>query len=79
MYKYAKSQGLDVSASGDLSAFADGNKISDWAGEAMRWAISTGLISGKENKILDPKGNATRAENAAILQRFTEHAKQKAQ
>lgn len=79
LYKFAKAQGLSLSASGDLSTFADGNEISTWAGEAMRWAISTGLISGKGNGILDPKGNATRAENAVILQRFIKLADQKVQ
>lgn len=79
LYKFAKSQGIDVSASSDLSTFADDNEISDWAGEAMHWAISTGLISGKGNGIIDPKGKATRAENAVILQRFINHAEQKKQ
>ena len=70
MYNYAKSMGLDVSVIGDLTKFADGDKISAWAKEAMSWAVGARLISGKSNEILDPDGKATRAENAAILQRF---------
>ncbi|NLG52727.1 MAG: S-layer homology domain-containing protein, partial [Clostridiales bacterium] len=70
MYNYAKSKGLDVSGKGDLTKFTDGNKVSAWAADAMSWAISVGLISGRGNGRLDPGGKATRAENAAIIQRF---------
>ena len=38
----------------------------------MSWANAQGLITGTGNGILDPKGQATRAQAAAILQRFTE-------
>lgn len=70
MYNYAKSKGLVVSVNGDLTEFSDSDKVSPWANEAMSWAVGVKLISGKGNGILHPNGNATRAENAAILQRF---------
>ena len=38
----------------------------------MKWAIGYGLIEGKDNNTLDPKGNAARAEFAAMLHRFCE-------
>ena len=38
----------------------------------MQWAVNRGLISGKENNMLDPTGNVTRAEVATILMRFAE-------
>lgn len=50
--------------------FRDKESISEWAGEAMNWAIKNGIINGKENNLIDPKGKATRAEVATILERF---------
>lgn len=38
----------------------------------MEWAVANGLLSGKENRTLDAKACATRAEVAAILKRFEE-------
>ena len=40
--------------------------------ETMQWAVAEGLISGVTNDQLQPQGNATRAQVAAILQRFLE-------
>lgn len=70
LYRYAKYLGLDVSATGDLSQFQDSGNISDWASEAMRWAVGTGIITGKSDVVLDPHGSASRAEVAAMLQRL---------
>ena len=71
MYRYADFLGMDTAASGSLSRFHDGSQVSPWASDAMKWAVRNGLISGKSPTILDPKGNATRAEVATILQRMT--------
>ncbi len=72
LYRYAKMQGLSTSVSGDLSEFSDGAQTSDWARDAMSWAVGSGLISGRSATQLDPTGTATRAEVAAILQRLVE-------
>ena len=50
--------------------FADADKVSDYAREALSWAVEKGIVQGKGGGILDPGGNATRAEAAAMLQRF---------
>ena len=71
-YNYAKFKGYDTTASGDLSGFTDAGDLSPWAQEAMKWAVGSGVMSGKGNGILDPKGTATRAEIAAMLQNFIE-------
>lgn len=68
--RYARYSGMDTSAEGRLSKFADGNQVSPWAEEAMAWAVGAGLISGKTADIIDPAGTATRAEGATILMRF---------
>ncbi|MFC5404680.1 S-layer homology domain-containing protein [Cohnella soli] len=70
LYRYAQHTNLDITVTGDLSDFADKDKISDWATVSMKWAIGKGIISGKGNGLLDPSGTATRAEIAAILMRF---------
>ena len=71
-YNYAKLKGYDTTASGDLSGFTEAGDLSPWAQEAMKWAVGSGVMSGKGNGILDPKGTATRAEIAAMLQNFIE-------
>ena len=72
LYQYAKAKGFHTSAKGDLSRFSDSGKASPWAVEALRWAVGAGLISGKGGGILDPGGNATRAEAASILRKLRE-------
>ena len=68
-YRYAQSQGLDVSASGDLSGFRDAAAVSGWAQEAVRWACGAGLLQGSDG-VLDPGGSATRAQVVTIFLRF---------
>lgn len=54
----------------DLSSYSDAASISSWANDAMQWGVSTGLICGNTVTTLNPTGNATRAEMAAILARY---------
>ena len=70
LYRYAKLKGYDVSASADISGYTDASGVSGWATDAMRWAVSAGLINGRTATTLAPQGNATRAEVASILMRF---------
>lgn len=70
LYRYAKMKGYDVSASADISGYTDASSVSSWATDAMRWAVSAGLINGRTATTLAPQGNATRAEVASILMRF---------
>lgn len=53
----------------DLSNWPDADKIYDYAAGAMKWAVETGVINGKDGK-LAPKDNATRAQFAAIIERY---------
>ena len=74
--RFAAFRGYDVSAGGmAVREFADYADISDWAQEAMVWAVQTGLLGGKDGNVLDPAGAATRAEVATVLQRFLENLK----
>lgn len=59
----------DTSLAADLAEFIDEDAIANYAVDAMKWAVEVGLLQGSDNK-LNPKGNATRAQIAAILNRF---------
>ena len=72
LFRYAKACGYDVSARAELTAYADAAQVSTWAGDAMRWAVASGLISGRSGAQLAPKGEATRAEVAVILMNFVQ-------
>lgn len=72
IYRYAALKGTADEKKRDLSKFTDEALISGWARESMEWAVGRGLIMGKDNGIIDPLAGATRAEVAAILQRFIE-------
>ena len=68
LMNYANYKGQDVSNRADLTSYTD--QPSAWANEAMQWAVAEGLISGVTNDELQPQASATRAQVAAILQRF---------
>ena len=70
LYRYAIHCGLDITAAADLNAYADGAQISTWAQDAMRWAIASGLVSGRSASALAPQSGATRAEIAQLLMNF---------
>ena len=61
----------EPAGTGDLSGFADGDTVSGWAQEAMRWSVGAGLIQGDENG-LTPTATAIRAQIAAVLMRVCE-------
>ncbi len=67
---YAKYKEYDTTAAGDLSTFADVADVADWATNNMSWAVGNGIITGKAGNLLDPKGNATRAEAATMIYKF---------
>lgn len=75
LYNFAHFMGYDLTEKGNTSEFIDSANISPWALNAIEWAVSTELISGKGDRILDPTGTATRAEIAMILTRFFENIK----
>ena len=75
LYRYAAFRSYDVSARADLSRYTDAEQVSNYAKDAMSWAVAAGIISG--NKIdgavvLDAQGAANRAQIATVLMRFCE-------
>ena len=73
MYRYANYKDYESDAPADITGYKDAGKVNTFAKEAMEWAVGNGIISGKDGgTVLDPQGNATRAECATIIMRFIE-------
>lgn len=66
LYRYAG----EPDGAADLSAYADAGSVSAYAEKAVRWCVKNGILTGKTSSTLAPKATATRAECAAMLQRF---------
>ena len=69
LWRYAGSP----ESSHSLDAFTDAGQISDWAMDAMRWANENGVLNGDGSGHLIPRGNATRAHVAQMIQNFLEN------
>lgn len=75
LYRYVSMKAISTQARADLTVYPDSGSVDAWAEEALRWAIGAGLINGtvkdgSRETVLDPLGNATRAQVATILMRF---------
>ena len=71
MYRYCKYKSVATADRADLGQYPDEGEVSGYAKEAVQWAVANGIIKGRSNTgMLDPKGNATRVETAAVIQRF---------
>ena len=66
LYRYANSPAVNS----DLTAYSDGSQVSAWAVNAVQWAVSEGIMNGITADTLAPQETATRAQTAAILERF---------
>ena len=70
LFRYAKAEKVE----GKLTGFPDAEKISDYAADAMAWAVEQGLINGISESdgktYLAPQETATRAQIAVILMRY---------
>ena len=74
LYRYAQYKGYNTAAGEDTNtlSYDDAFDISEYAISAMQYAVGSGLMKGKTETSINPQDNATRAEIAAILQRFLE-------
>lgn len=71
-YNYAKYLGEDVSERENLNRFSDCKELTESQLEPFSWAVSKGLINGTSPQTISPTESVTRAQYAAILNRFTE-------
>lgn len=69
LQRLASFLGNDTEAGGDLSTFPDANEAT-FGSDALSWAVGEGIICGNQDGTLDPTGTASRAQVAAMLQRF---------
>lgn len=65
LYRYCGSP----AASGSLSAYADAASVSAFASDAMQWCVNNGIINGMDG-LLNPQGQATRAQVSAMFARY---------
>ncbi len=73
MFRYAKYKGVAPTGEWAISMdYADLGEISDYAAEAVMYCKLKNIMQGKDNNNFAPQDNATRAETAAIMQRFIE-------
>lgn len=70
LYRYSVFMKYDVSKLHDLAAFGDADRISDWALEPMKWAVANNVVEGVGNGLISPDTGATRAQFAAMIQRY---------
>lgn len=75
LYRYAQSKGIDVSVgeNTNILSYVDVQQASEYAIPALQWAVGAGVLNGKNGSRLAPTGTATRAEIAAIMQRWCEN------
>lgn len=73
LWRYAKYKGVDNLSSENtrLGIYLDAEQISSWAFDGMQWAVDSMLISGTDNEHLSPKADASRAQVATILMRYS--------
>ena len=67
LYRYTKAEAVEED---HLKDFSDADQVSDYAVDAMNWAVANGLITGMGDGTVAPRATATRAQIAMILMRF---------
>ncbi len=70
LYRYAVSVGMNTAKTGELTAFTDAADVADWASDAMKWAVSSGIFSGDGSGHLNPTASASRAQVALAIRKL---------
>lgn len=76
LFRYAQTNRVDVADRAELKDFPDSAEVSEWAAEALQWAVAAKLVNGSEENgrnYLLPQGAATRAQLAVILMRYEQN------
>jgi hypothetical protein len=68
----AQSKDMNTKTVTSLSGFQDAQTVSDYAKLPLGWVVENGIISGKPDQMIDPRGTITRAEVATMIYRFCE-------
>ena len=70
LYRYAAYKGYSTSITGDITDYADWQDVSDYAVDAMNWAVGNGIITGTDTDMLLPLDGACRDQIAAVITRY---------
>ena len=70
LYRAARRAGGAAADSGSMDEFTDGEEVSDFAADAVNWAVGAGILKGDDNRQLTPHASLTRAQVAALLRRY---------
>lgn len=70
LYAFARAQGMDTTASADLSAYTDADKIQPFALKPFQWAVANGIISGTSETTLDPEATTNRLQVCLMVYRM---------
>lgn len=76
LYRYAAYRGYNTSRRANLSVFPDSGSVSNFAKDAMSWAVAEQIINGTvidDSTVLAPQNNANRGQAASFLLRFDEN------
>ena len=71
-FRFAELKGMDTSKAADLASYKDAATVGAWATDYVEWAVSVGLMKGRAADTLAPAAGTTRAETAALLERWCE-------
>lgn len=72
LYRYASYKGYNTECDNDITSYSDYKDISSYATDAIRYAVSIGVMNGRTSDTLAPLDSVTRAEVATMLMRFAE-------
>ena len=72
LYRYAQKCGVETATGDQWKNFSDHAQVSDYARDAMGWAVKTGLVEGTGDQQLSPKHPLLREQCAQLLVRFEE-------
>ena len=70
LHRYMNYLGYEFTPVDSLDAFSDGDTVSAWAVDDVKWAVGAGMIAGRPDGTIDPQGTANRAEVATMFMRF---------
>ena len=68
--RYASYKGVKTDERADISNYTDRDNVSSWALDSVKWSVAKGLIKGRTETTIAPKGTTTRAEISAVLEGY---------
>ena len=70
LYAFARVQGMDLTASADLSVYTDAGKLPSYAVKPFQWAVANGIVSGTSETTLSPEATTNRLQVAIMVYRM---------